>query len=61
MENVRQLRAMTGQSVAFKVLNYDRDAGVFTASRQAALEQMAAITLKKIEEGDVIVAVVRQV
>jgi len=60
-ENIRQLRAMTGQTVAFKVLNYDREAGVFTASRLAALEQMAEITLKKIEEGDIIIAVVRHV
>lgn len=60
-ENLRQLRAMTGQSVAFKVLNYDREAGVFTASRKAALDQMAEITLRKIEEGNVIIAVVRQV
>lgn len=59
--NLRQLRAMTGQSVAFKVLNYDREAEVFTGSRIAALDHMAAITLKKIEVDDEIIAVVRSV
>ncbi|PIC68942.1 hypothetical protein CSV77_16405 [Sporosarcina sp. P16b] len=59
--NLRQLRAMTGQSVAFKVLNYDREAEVFTGSRIAALEHMASITLKKIEVDDEIIAVVRSV
>ena len=39
------LRAMTGQSVAFKVLNYDREAEVFTGSRTVALDHMVAITL----------------
>jgi len=60
-DNLRQLRAMTGQSVAFKVLNYDREAEVFTGSRMAALEHMASITLKKIDVDDEIIAVVRSV
>jgi len=60
-DNLRQLRAMTGQSVAFKVLNYDREAEVFTGSRIAALDHMASITLKKIDVGDEIIAVVRSV
>ncbi len=60
-ENLRQLRAMTGQSVAFRVLNYDREAGIFTGSRTAAIEQMANITLKRIAVEDVIIAVVRSV
>lgn len=60
-ENVRQLRNVVGQSIAFKVLNYDREAGIFTASRTAALEKMAEVTLKKIKEGDTIIAVVRHV
>ncbi|WP_262173242.1 S1 RNA-binding domain-containing protein [Saccharococcus sp. Marseille-Q5394] len=59
--NLRHLRAMTGQSVAFKVLNYDREAEVFTGSRTAALDHMAAITLKKIDVDDEIIAVVRSV
>lgn len=60
-DNLRQFRAMTGQSVAFKVLNYDREAEVFTGSRLAALEHMASITLKKIDVEDEIIAVVRSV
>lgn len=60
-DNLRQLRAMTGQTVAFKVLNYDREAEVFTGSRIAALEHMAFITLKKIDIDDEIIAVVRSV
>ena len=39
---------MTGQSAAFKVVNYDREVEVFTGSRIAALEHMAFITLKKL-------------
>jgi len=59
--NLRQLRAMTGQDVAFMILNYDREAEVFTASRTKAQEEMAKITLRKIDEGDIIPAVVRHV
>jgi small subunit ribosomal protein S1 len=55
------LRAKLGKSILFKVLNYDRAEGIFTASREAALEQVAAITLKKIEVDQVIIAVVRHV
>ena len=60
-DNLSQLRAMTGQSVAFKVLNYDREAEVFTGSRIVALDHMASITPKKIELDDEIIAVVRSV
>jgi small subunit ribosomal protein S1 len=52
---------MTELPVAFKVLNYDREAEVFTGSRTAALDHMAAITLKKIDVDDEIIAVVRSV
>lgn len=61
MENERQLHSLTGKDVAFKVLNYDREAGVFTASRKEALEQMAAITWNRLEEGKNILAVARTV
>ena len=59
--NMRQLRGMTGQTIAFKVINYDREAEVFTGSRLEALEQMAEITLRKIAEGDIIPAVIHHV
>lgn len=61
MENARQLHSLTGKSVAFKVLNYDREGNVFTASRKEALEQMAALTWERLEEGQEIIAVVRTV
>ncbi|MEN1969673.1 S1 RNA-binding domain-containing protein [Lentibacillus sp. N15] len=61
VDNKRQLRAMTGKKVAFKVLSYDRENDIFVGSRTAALEQMATITLNRIEEGDTIVAVVSNV
>lgn len=62
-ENLRQLRAMTGRKVAFKVIEYieDGDRQLFIASRTAALNEMAEITLRKIKEGDAIHAVVRSV
>jgi len=60
-DNLRQLRAMTGQVVAFMVLNYDREAGIFTGSRIKAINEMAKITLRKIDEEDIIPAVVRHV
>lgn len=60
-KNLKQLRAMTGQEVAFMILNYNRDAGIFTASRTKAQEEMAKITLRRIDEGDMIPAVVRHV
>lgn len=61
MENDRQLHSLTGKDVAFKVLNYDREAGVFTASRKEALEQMAALTWNRLEVGQNIIAVARTV
>lgn len=56
-----QLRQLTGTKVAFKVINYDRDGGVFTASRKAALEHMASVTWKRLELDQTIIAVVRKV
>ena len=61
VKNLKQLRAMTGQEIAFIILNYDREAGIFTASRTKAQEEMAKITLRHINEGDTIPAVVRHV
>lgn len=59
--NLRQPGMMTGRSVAFKVLNHDREAEVVTGLRIAALEQMASITLKTIDVDDEIIAVVLSV
>lgn len=58
---INQFRALTGKKVAYKVLNFDKDAGMFIASRKQAKEQMAEITLRKIDEGYRIYCVVRDV
>ena len=58
---VNQFRALTGKKVAYKVLNFDKEAGIFVASRKQAKEQMAEITLRKIDEGYNIYCVLREV
>lgn len=58
---INQFRALTGKKVAYKILNFDKDAGMFIASRKQAKEQMAEITLRKIDEGYRIYCVVRDV
>jgi small subunit ribosomal protein S1 len=58
---VNQFRALTGKKIAYKVLNFDKEAGIFVASRKQAKEQMAEITLRKIDEGYNIYCVIREV
>ncbi|WP_394237450.1 30S ribosomal protein S1 [Niallia oryzisoli] len=58
---LNQFRALTGKKVAYKVLNFDKEAGIFVASRKQAKEQMAEITLRKIDEGYNIYCVIREV
>lgn len=60
-QNLRQLRSMTGQNIAFMVLNYDQENELFTASRTQAREKLAAITLRKLQVGDITPAVIRHV
>lgn len=63
-KNIRELRNMIGKKSVFKVLEYIEDENkkrIFMASRLAALDEMAAITLKRISVGDDIIAVVRTV
>lgn len=43
-DTIGKLRQLIGTNVAFRVLNYDLENDVFTASRKQALEQMASIT-----------------
>lgn len=59
--NVQQMNSFIGELIAFKVLNYDREGDVFTASRVAAIEHMAGLTWKRIAEGQVAPAVIRKV
>lgn len=61
LESIQQLRKLTGQQIAFKVLNYDTENNLFTGSRKAALEHMASNTWKRLEEGMVIYAVAKSV
>ncbi|WP_028987593.1 S1 RNA-binding domain-containing protein [Thermicanus aegyptius] len=61
VEDIRQLRKLTGQDVVFKVVSYDREGETFVASRKDALEHMAGLTWNRLEEGAVIIAVVREV
>ncbi len=61
VDDIRKLRKLSGQNIAFKVLNFDKEANVFTASRLAALEHMSTITWNRLEEGKIIIAVVREV
>lgn len=51
LNNKRQLSRYIGETVAFKVVNYDREEEIFTGSRIEALEHMAEINLKKLEVG----------
>lgn len=58
---LNQLRYMSGQALAFKVLNIDKDNDIFIGSRLKALEHMAEITLRRISVGDFIYCVARNV
>ncbi|QZT35504.1 S1 RNA-binding domain-containing protein [Caldalkalibacillus thermarum TA2.A1] len=60
-EKLSDLRNLIGTKVAMMVLNYDRENDVFTASRKDALERMAEITWSRLKEGQVVIAVVRNV
>ncbi|NHN34869.1 S1 RNA-binding domain-containing protein [Paenibacillus agricola] len=61
VEKEEQLKQYLGRRIAFKVINYDRSANIFTGSRQAALEQMASMTWNRMELDQQLYAVVRDV
>lgn len=63
VNNLSQLRQLTGKKVVFKVLEYTEEEGnkIFIASRTDAQKAMAEITLRKIKEGDEIYAVAQSV
>lgn len=61
VDNKRQLRARVGERVAFVVLSYDRENNIFVGSRVQALEIMAEKFLNRVEVGDKVVAVVKNV
>jgi small subunit ribosomal protein S1 len=61
LNSIEDTRDIVGQIVAFKVKEIDEQRRTFTASRKEALEQMASLTWKAIEPGQVRVAAVRAI
>lgn len=58
---INKYRALSGKEITFKVLKFDKEANMFVASRKKAREEMANITLKKIDVGYNIHCVIREV
>lgn len=58
---INKYRALSGKQITFKVLHYDQESNMFVASRKRAREEMADITLRKIEVGFNIHCVIREV
>lgn len=58
---INKYRALSGKEISFKVLHYDKENNMFLASRKKAREEMAEITLKKIDVGYNIHCVLREV
>ena len=58
---INKYRTLSGNSVQFKVLKFDKEANMFIASRKKAREETADITLKKIDVGFNIHCVIREV
>lgn len=58
---INKYRALSGKEITFKVLHYDKDENMFLASRKKAREEMADITLRKIDVGFNIHCVIREV
>lgn len=57
----REMRNYVGRSVNFKVVQYDRENEIFTGSRIEAQEHLAELTIKRINVGDIIPAVITRV
>ncbi|MDX8367670.1 S1 RNA-binding domain-containing protein [Cytobacillus sp. IB215665] len=56
-----ELRDLVGTAIAFKVIAIDRENEIFVASRDAALEHMANITIKKLKKDKIVLSVIRKV
>lgn len=61
IQTVNHFRRLIGSKIVFKVTNLLRDEEQFVASRKEALEQMQAITWKRLNEGIDMIAIVRDV
>ena len=60
-ESKEKMRKLIGQNVVFRVTHIMEESNLFIASRKSAIDLMAKETLKKIKEGEVRTAVVREV
>lgn len=58
---INKYRALSGMEINFKVLHFDQEGNMFLASRKKAREEMAEITLRKIDVGYNIHCVIREV
>lgn len=58
---INKYRALSGKEISFKVLHYEKDSNLFVASRKKAREEMAEITIRKIDCGYNIHCVIREV
>lgn len=58
---INKFRALSGKEISFKVLKYDKENNMFLASRKEARDEMAEITLRKIDVGYNIHCVIREV
>src|SRR5690625_1294900 len=57
----REMRNYVGRPINFKVVKYDRENEIFTGSRIEAQKHLAELTIKRINVGDIIPAVVTRV
>lgn len=58
---INKFRALSGKEITFKIMKYDQETNMFVASRKQARDEMAKITLKKIDVGYNIHCVIREV
>lgn len=61
VDNREGAKRFIGEKIAFVVIGLDKENNFFVGSRKEALRQMADRALKRIDQGDKILAVVRQV
>lgn len=57
----KKLLQLVGQDVAFRVVRFDRENDLFVGDRKSALETMAQLALARIEKGDIIIAVAKEI
>jgi small subunit ribosomal protein S1 len=60
-QNRDEARQLIGEKIVFIVVAIDKENGFFVGSRKTAIDEMKNLTLKKIEVGDDVMAVIRRV